>query len=655
MTPPAAPSPAFSARRAGLRGRPSAEMLRRIGAAVRPRRRVRPSAWAREHVRLTENQSARPGPFNTDWKPWTADIHDVMFDNPGKLGFIFVKPGQIGASRAFINRLAGEVVTDPGPTLVVTTDDVQSKAFADEEFKPMLGSVRELGRLVAEASEDRRRLMFSFPFPGGRLTFVGAGSESKLVGQKFRRVILDEFDVVVKEFPGDPWVAAQVRTGTYRGVSEVSALSHPKRMGEGIEKLYAEQSDQRPWVFDCPHGCGFTIEPRWRACVRFGGALDDGSPDPATAGFFCPGCGAEISDAQRARAVWPARLGKGGTGRFESRLTPDEAARRRYAGIRVHRLCDPDITLRELAEGFCACTSEEALVEYFGKVLGEGYETQREGLTIDTVRAAMARMPRVVVPGGRRGVHFVCAGVDVQAPRDNPTLYVAVVAFAASGMEFVTHLRLVSGFAALAEFLRLAEVPVDDGVGGGKVERTLGVSCCGIDDRYEGGQVKDFCRLEDVYASATSGRVELVPMGFIASSTLNKDNPIVLRAERRRTHPTRPDLPAIPMYDLHRHSWVDRGIRAVAQERLKVLCEAPPDLEAHLTAQVLAPKQLQHRTNWTEPEMEWDLAKGRRDDWARAIDYARIAAAARMGLDRIHEMAADGPRGDGPRIIAPSW
>jgi hypothetical protein len=641
------------------------ELMLGFARAVEPRRRVRPSEWAEEHVKLRSETSARPGRFSCGWKPWTRMYHDSLYDAPDKLGRISVKRSQVGASTAENNRLMSLIDGDPGPMSYIYTTNEEAKTFATEQIKTSMEGIEVLQRgIESEGGKGRRQTMLHIPFPGGALDVAGGGSAAPLIGKAKRYVWLDEYDTLKKLFPGDPWISAKGRQSTYRGRSELNALGHPDLAGEGIEKLWNDESDQHAWAFDCPR-CGVAVEPLWmRLDVT---RLDrDGFADAARAVLCCPGCGREITDAERAAAVWPERDRAGGSGRLVSRLSAEDAARRDYQGVRVHGLCDPAMTVRELVAGYNAARrdgSESSLVEFFSKMCGEGYQRSVEGFDATKVRTAVRVTRLPVLAGGRRGVRIVCAGTDVQAPKTNPTLYTAVVAFTGTARVLVTHLFRSSGFPAWREDLSSVGVPVDDGRGSGTAMANLGAESCCIDDGWgeTSSQVKEACRAS-LWSKASGGLVRLVPVRFAASSTLNLAVPALMRAELKRVNPTRPSDGAIDMFDLHRHSWVDRVLRLIAELRFEVHADLTEverrELEVQLGSQVRVPKKKQH-SNWEETEFEWDKAKQLRDDWLMAIVYAVFGAAWLHGLDRLHESIDMEDRrergGGGPLFHAPGF
>lgn len=598
--------------------------------ALEPRPRIRPSEWAAENVRLTSVQSARPGPYDPDWKPWLRDLLDLPFLEPAKKGVIGVKPGQVGWSVATTILLVWAAAAEPGPFLYVTTDREKAKAYCETYFAEFVKGSPSI-RPLFDVDDDRSELKFHKPFKGGFVDFFGGGSEAGVISFGRRIVVLDEYQLAADMFrktAGDLWQTALVRLETYRDVSRLLAFSHPKFAGQDIDELWQQVSDRRRWVFDCPH-CGGTVEPAWR-CVEFAAVDADARRRAESARLLCPHCRRPITDAERARATWPPR--KGGTGRFESELTPEEASRRDYIGLKLAKLADPDVALIELARRFVACVSEEQLLTFANKTLGEPREETKAVVTAETVAAVMDARETILLPGGDLGVRYLVVGADVQAPRQHPTLYAAGVGFAASGWAFVVALERCSGWAAFFDFLRRLRADVE---GRGPIGASLAV----VDAGWETGQVIENCRVPTIYAAADSRIIERLPVRYVPH--LHADNPQILAPESKRRHPTRPELGLIDYHWLHRHSWVDRTLRRIVEGRVKVLCRAPEEFASHLMSNLLRPAPKRHgmeqlRDEWWKPDEV-------RDDWLQALVYAEAGAAIRLGLDSLHATATAEP------------
>ncbi len=606
---------------------------------IAPRRRVRPSAWVARNITITARQSERTGPANPDYLPWVRDVLDVLYDEPGKIGLICVKPSQVGLSFAATMLMLCWAATDPGPMLYVTDTREKAADYANGLFASWIAGNPDLARMFDGEAEDvtHRELIFHKEFPGGFIDFLGAGTESGVTSQGRQRVVLDEYQLASGAFPkasGDLFVTAVGRTERYQSSSAVLAFGHPRHPDEDIDRLYRTVSDERSWVWDCPL-CGATIAPDW-SLVHVEGVLpaaggESPRPDPATAVLRCPACQGAISDAQRARAVWPPRLG--GTGRFESGLEPEERRRRRYVGLAIHRLSDPLASVRGLAERYAACASDAEKQSFYNKGLGETYSATRGLVTVDRVRERLTPAARIVLPGGVLGAHLLAAGVDVQAPESHPTLVTSVVGFAATGHAHVVAMEMLRGWASLFEYLR--SFGVDRAIGDGGRGDRLGVQICGIDCGAFTKQVLDQCRL-DLYSGVTSGRVTLLPLRY--EKYVTDHQPYVLPREDKRVDPQRPWLGPQERYDLNRNHWVNRAMRRWIDGRISVLCEAPRDLLSHVTANTQTPHR--DKFGYETGDMIWARAKNRVDDWLQSLAYAEAAAAIKLGLDRLHEIAA---------------
>lgn len=605
-----------------------------VAASIAPRRRVRPSTWSEENVVLTREMSPiREGPFDCRWKPWTRAIHDLLFEEPEKKGVIALKPAQIGFTRGVLNIAACYCDTRPGPFLFLISDKEQAAHFASEHFDPVIQQCRRLRESFDKAAriQKRRETNTGRPYLGGRMDFAGAGSLSPVTSRTYTVVFIDEYEIFMDNFPSDRagsgWTLAQSRTSAVESIAQIFAWSHPRRYGEGIHELYLRESDQRHWMFDCPH-CAEAIAPKWEN-VKFPAADDLGVADPDYAELYCPHCGAAIGDADRQAAVWPRELG--GTGRFVSELEPEVADRRDYIGVAINRLCDPDVTVRGLAREYVTKRTDRDRMAFYNTRLGEPFQLSRNVLTVEAVEDRVRTRSQVAVPGGLWGVRFLTAGADVQAPKENPLFYVHTSGWAASGLEYVLDLVKLKGWAALTNYLRSFRIDVTDGE---RVIGEMGLSLFSIDYGYATTETLNWSRYK--IDAATGRRLEILPLRY--RPHVRADAPALEPPERKRIDPTRPHLGPIQTFDLHRHTWVDRRMSRFQQEdAVVVLCPAPPDFAAHMTANVLTPIHDQH--GWGPDREEWVRMKNRRDDWLQAGAMNEAGAALRLGLDRIHERA----------------
>lgn len=622
---------------------PQTAMWEAAREAVRPRVRVRPSAWAEQNIILTREQSpGRPGPLRHDYVPWGRAVHDCLHDHPGKRGVVCVKYAQAAFTRSVLDLIACTADTDPCPILYVISDRGQAAHFVDEHFMPVVKGNARLSALFAESAQERRELLCEKPFRGGRLDVAGGGSAGGVASRPYVLVCLDEYELIEQNFPprfGSPWVFALGRQQA-PGVAERARLlawSHPTLPDSGIWALYESISDQRPWVFDCPRaGCGAPVYPLLE-CIHFRGSrvveLGDEqrvSADPSKAVFVCPACGGEIADAERARALWPPILG--GNGRFESVLPAAEAERRDYVGLHITGLANPRASVTGLAAEMLRLATDEERQTFHNVKGGEAKRPARTPVTADLVASRIRAAGSVVLPGGNLGVAFVTAGVDVQAPAEDPTLYLGVFGWDARGHCHAAAYEKLKGWLALYEFLRTFGVKRLDPLTGR--EDTLTVRVCAIDYGYETGRVLDACR-RTLTHGASHALITLLPVKY--QPHVKADHPAVRPPEHKRVDPARPHLGAIPMWWLHRHTWVERAMGRWRDGAISVLCPPPDELAAHATANALEPVRDVH--GWEPGRMEFVLQKGRRDDFLQAQAYAEAAAVLECNLNLLRDAA----------------
>lgn len=629
-----------------------AGLLGRAAEQFRPRERVRPSAWVEKHVRLESDQTERPGPFSCDYLPFTRAMHDLLWEHPEKRGEIWIKPAQIGATRAMINKLLCKAGTDPGRMAYIAENDEKVRKFVTREFMPGLRTV-ENGRLALaverEVDAGRRQMMLTVPLPGGEIDFATAASESSVTGTAYRDVFVDEYEMSSEAMPassGDLWTSAKQRTKRYRTGGTVSAFGHPRLHNQGLHLLWITESTCHSWGFECPHaGCLKFIAPRVQHIRYRLTRSDDGKPDPETAWFACPHCGQEIADRDRARALWPAGSRPGATGRVRSELSEEECRRRQWIGLWISALCDPNISVRELAKNRDLAEKsgkERAILDWWNKEAGEPFKASAASdLTVETLEKCVLADHLPALP---EDIEFVAAGVDVQAPRDSPTLYVGFYAFGRSGKVYCVGLYRVAGVGSWAAYLELIQTVrwrTADG-------RTLGVLADAIDKRYEGGQVLDNLRQQ-----AHNGAGRAIHRMAVAYEPTMKSEPWMRFApDRAREKPGRPDLGLIDYRYLHRHSVVDRAIKLIQGGRFHVALppnqRLPDDWLSQMTAFALRPKKSTH--GFDQGVLEWEKPDDYRDDWLQTLCYAIVAAVAHGELETLH-LRGRTP----PGFVIPDW
>lgn len=655
-----------------------ARARRTLASSLRPPLRSRPSQWARERLRLTPEMGAQQNAsYDPDYFPWTREMLDIRKNHPEHAGVIYLKCSQIGVTTTEQIRCAEEC-EDPvtrGLFLIGRESEAKSKvtklfdpicqqaglvfftnADEDRRSRPASSSAsaRRRGRPHASRPTGHERRFLN----GASFAFHGAGSPSSVASNPYNTVTIDEFDIAESAFPdkwGSLWDFAVGRLSAQRFSTWMTALGHPTVKDDGIHRLYHRLSDEGAWAFDCPH-CDKAVAPDHKM-IAYHAERPDGTPDPGTAYLKCPSCGAEITEAERIEAVWPASdRHPNGTGRRHTSMPEEHRRTRQYLGFAINGMCNPYKTIVELATLLLDAKTDDARQGVLNVQFGEVDDRTKTPITADHIKAAIETMPEVVLPGGSDGVLFMTVGIDVQPPYERPIFYVAGIAFARSGYRYVALLERVQGWHALRLLLRNVAFPVRER------EYPMCPLTVGIDDRgVANRKVLDFLR-DPIRSAATKTELRLLGVGF--ESGMGNDPPIrPVTKESRLIKPGAEHLGKVERWELHRHTWVDRVANDYHSKVIKVICEVPEDFVEHCTANQL--RELPRRHGQERKRAVWTKPDGYHDDWFMAMVYATAVAEAAHDLSLLEHEAfglgddvkVDGlvyGGEDGP-ISAPTW
>ncbi len=621
-------------------GRIDSRLMDLAASIIAPPEQIRTSDWAAKYVRLGAKEAQDAGPYDPDAFPWLRDILDIEERNPTKVGMISYKPSQLGFTIAAFIKLMKRCVDVGGKALYMIGTKDKAGELSDARFRDIALACEPFRRVLKSKMLDVINWTFT-EFDRGEINWTGAGSPGELITTPYRTVIGDEFHLILhntKKFTGDPVNQLLARMKRQRR-SWIELFGHPTTEGTPFDLHFKQLSDQRAWVFDCPHhGCVVRLVGMDNIEIPEG---PGGKPDPSRARLLCPGCGEEITDAQRAIAVWPkSERNPRGSGRFVPQIPDEEARAKPFVGIEVHGLCDPKKSVQEISRRWIAAPDEASRQSLMNYELGQKHIPARKRVSIASVDECAPREPITLVPGPtvRGGVRFVTAGVDVQWPKENPWLYLTMIGWASSGKAYVRR-RKIRGWAALHEYVRTAgmEWRHESGERGG----TLGIRTIAIDAQGQlSGSVKDQCRIGNRQCYSIHGNhlVKWVPVQFDAKMTSDEITWRRVERDERIIDALRPELGPIEMYELRRHAWVDRTYARLVDAGWLFLDGVDAELRAHLTSNVLQPVKSRHGMEAIREE--WMLPRDLHDDWARALDYGTAVAVILHHLDRIHELDA---------------
>ena len=251
------------------------------------------SEWAEAYRVLSREDSARPGKWSNDARPYQVGIMDAACE-PSIQYVTVVGPSQFGKTQILNNILGYFIHLDPGPMMVVNATERASEKWSKTRFTPMIRDCPELAALLGDMkSRDSSNTILEKTFPGGLLVAVGANAPAGLAAQPIRRLFLDEIDrILMYESAGEEGDfedLAEARTADFEGRRLIYRCSSPTIDGRSrVQKSY-QASDMRVWMWVCPH-CGHEQTYNFRSVV-----FDKMNPKPEEAVYACVGAGCVIT------------------------------------------------------------------------------------------------------------------------------------------------------------------------------------------------------------------------------------------------------------------------------------------------------------------------------------------------------------------------
>jgi phage terminase large subunit GpA-like protein len=427
-----APAPNVTA--AGAAPIPAARGVLRglAGTALAPSEKLGVAAWADKYRVMPAGSTQRPGPWCTDYVPYTRGIMDAWTD-PRVTDIVVMKATQVGGTEIALNCIMHAIDADPGPILCLYPSADLAQDVNEQRFQPSVRSSPRVAKrlLTGGGRSDVKALQVRFD----RCTvyFAGSNSEAATSSRPIRYVVGDE--VSAAEFDPAAVDRAQERTRTWTRAKRLW-LSKPAFFAQGIHELYL-RSDQRSYHVPCPR-CNEYQRLRFSRFRWEGGTAADPAEVRETAWYCCEHCQGRIEEIERRgmidRGVWVPR---GMRADREGRLHGQEAEHAgAAAGFHLPAILAPQVRFGDIAAKYVAA---RGLTQAFVNAdLGEAWEEAADRVELGEVQAvrehARVRGHALVARGGKMpaGIISAVGGVDIQADR----AYVAVWGFGPHG-----HLR----------------------------------------------------------------------------------------------------------------------------------------------------------------------------------------------------------------------
>lgn len=385
--------------------------------------------WAETYRVLSSEDSAAPGKFRTDARPYQRGIMDAC--STPRVRYVTVAgASQWGKTQILNNIIGHRIHLNPGPLMVVQPTIQAAEKWSKTRFSPMVRDCPELAARVGDGRSSSNTILEK-QFPGGLLVAVGANAPAGLASQPIRDLLMDEIDRIGEAESagqeGDFEELAEARTADFRGRELIFKCSTGTIEGRSRIQKSLKESDYRRWQFECPH-CGHL-----QFCDFHQVEFKD-RPGPV---YGCAGGGCEITEQELRRAIlagqWVAT---------RPHIT-------HHAGFHVHGLMVRPMAV--LAEKFLKAKRKgpTALQVWVNTQLGEWWNT-RQGEQVQ-VEGLMRRARDAAYISGQvpDGVGLLVAAVDVQTSPQR--LELLIVGFG-SGMEaWVVRHVIIPGNLAQAE------------------------------------------------------------------------------------------------------------------------------------------------------------------------------------------------------------
>lgn len=468
--------------------------------AARPARPMTIIEWAESRYILPSETAELAGLWSCEIVPYLREVLEALSDT-GTRRVTLKKCSQCGATES-CNILIGRTVDEaPAPTLMVMPREDDVRRRVRTRLRPMF---RSTPSLLARLGGDIDGLNIGTETVLDRMIlYLGwATSPAALADNPVCIVILDE----VGKFPpkvakeADPVSLATKRQRTFRSRSKLYDLSTPVYAGDLIDREY-NQGDRREWWSRCPH-CGKSFVIEWRH-VELDKGADGGLLDKEDyragggARIRCEHCQKPWSERDRWRAVSDGRWAPDGCrvdgrGRIVGKVKATTHRSYHVCAMMLHPMF---VTIDELAAEFAAARLEQKagdpgpMQDFINSQLGDPWMETVKVIPADRLLSHVGSTPMGLVPDG---VQLLVAGVDVQIDH----FWVMVVGYGYMSQRWVIHAgRLESGdtryldsYDILRAFLTTTWPMESDP----KKYHTLRVA--GVDRRYRGDVVEDFCR-----------------------------------------------------------------------------------------------------------------------------------------------------------------
>ena len=375
-------------------------LFRKIVKCFAPPIKLLVSDWADKYRKLSSENSAEPGQWNTERAPYQREIMNSIND-PSVEKIVVMSSSQVGKSESLNNVIGYFIDNDPGPMLLIQPTFDLAKSYSKERIAPMLRDTNVLNIKVSDVkTRDTDNTILMKIFAGGFLAMGGANSPAGLASRPIRVLLADEIDryPVSAGTEGDPLALVERRTTTFWNRKKMFVSTPTIKDASRIEFEYKKGTQER-WCLECPH-CG---QPQYISFygMKFEYSRDDkGVYTVWNTVFQCPAC-LEKHDEY----IWKAQKGE-----WIAENPDVKGVRSFHLNAFVSPWCSWDSIIKEWLESKGDPEKLKVVVNtLFGMPFEEKGEIEDEEFLVQRREQYEADLPE--------GVLILTAGVDVQDDR----------------------------------------------------------------------------------------------------------------------------------------------------------------------------------------------------------------------------------------------
>lgn len=342
-------------------------------------------------------------PFRSSLTPYLVEVLNAFID-PEVDELWFVKPTQVGGTRALFCMLAYVIAQDPDDAMIVYPTLDVARYTSVNRIQPMILANPTLRELYLPAESTDLELHFR---NGMILVLAGANSASSLASRPIRYLFLDEVDKYPAQAgkEASPIKLAIERTDTFRHNRKIFGTSTPTFKTGNVWRAMERCDQVREYQFRC-QSCGQFQVPRMKdadGTPRLRWPQGATAPEALHAAWYeCESCHERMLDSHKPFMVKEGRWS----------VTAQRAPGRRKLAFRMNKFISPWARFGEMAEMFLASKDDpEELQNFINSWLAEPWEQIVRKTEKDTVFERRTEYHEGVVP---EYALLLTGGVDYQ-------------------------------------------------------------------------------------------------------------------------------------------------------------------------------------------------------------------------------------------------